>query len=153
MDFLTAFKTADLAGKLGSTVSSALKSAKGHKRRLLLELQTNIDLIELWQMKRFPIDKVILKLERKHYESALSDDFNFNGLKRSALPQATTRGVPQFQAYVGWSTERLIDNIYRKIKQLQDIVEMDTENRRIDKAARLGNIYKLMILLVHHIAQ
>jgi hypothetical protein len=153
VDFFTAFKAADLAEKLGSTVSSTLKSAKGHKRRLLLELQENIDLIDLWQMKRFPIDKVILKLERKHYESAISDDFNINGLKRSALRTSTTRAVPQFQAYIGWSTERLVDNIYRKIKQLQDIVEMDTGNRKIDKAARLGNIYKLMILLVHHISQ
>lgn len=153
MDFFTAFKAADLAEKLRSTLSATLKSAKGHKRRLLLELQDNIDVIYLWQMKGFAIDKVIHKLERKYYESAISDNFNFNSLKRAPMARDTTRDVPQFQAYVGWSTERLFDNIYRKIKQLKDVVEMDADNPKIDKAARLSNIYKLMILLVHHISQ
>ncbi|MEN8178017.1 MAG: hypothetical protein ABFS39_05295 [Pseudomonadota bacterium] len=153
MDFVTAFKAAGLVEQLSTQIYSALKSAKGHKRKLLLELQDNFDVIDLWQMKGFPIDKVILKLERKNYESAITDNFNFNALERSALSKPTTRDVPQFQKYVGWSTAMLFDNLYRKIKQLRDIVEMDSDNVKIDKAARLGNVYKIMILLVHHISK
>ncbi len=153
MDFATAFNVAGLAEKLGARIHAALKSAKGHKRKLLLELQNNIDVIYLWQMKGFPIDKVILKLERINYDSAVADNFNFNALKRAALSKSTTRDVPQFQKYVGWSTELIVDNLYRKIKQLKDIVEMDSNSDKIDKAARLGNIYKMMILLVHHISK
>ncbi len=153
MDFVTAFNVTELAEKLGAKIHSALKSAKGHKRKLLLELEENIDLIYLWNANGFPIDKVIIKLERKNYDSAVADNFNLNSIKRAALSKSTTRNVPQFQKYIGWSTELIFDNLYRKIKQLKDIVEMDADNTKIDKAARLGNIYKMMILLVHHISK
>jgi hypothetical protein len=52
---------------------------------------------------------------------------------------------------VGWSTERLFSNIYVKIKDLQTIVRMDPENKKIRKGVRLINILKLMLLLMKHI--
>ena len=153
MDFATAFKIAELAEKIGSKFHSVIKDAKGNKRKILLELQENIDVIFLWKNKGFPIDKVIIKLERKYYDQAVSENFKFNSLKKSTLTESTTREVPQFQKYIGWSTEKLLDNLYRKIKQLKDIVEMDTENNKINKNTRLSNIYKNMILIVHHISK
>ena len=151
MDFSIAFKVAGLAEKIGTKINSALKSAKGHKRKILLELQENIDVIYLWKDKGFPVDKVVLKLERKYYDSAVSDNFTFNSIKSTALKKSTTKDVPQFQKYVGWSTEKLLDNLYRKIKLLKNSVDIDAYNKEINKNARLGNIYKMIILLVHHI--
>ncbi|MDH5396205.1 MAG: hypothetical protein OEW97_08000 [Gammaproteobacteria bacterium] len=152
MDFSTAFKIADFAEKIGSKIHAALKDAKGHKRKILLELQENIDLIYLWKNKDFPIDKIINKLERKHYDLAVSENFNINSIKKSVLLKSTTKDVPQFQKYIGWSTEKLLDNLYRKIKQLKDIVEMDSTNTKINKSTRLDNINKNMILIIIHIS-
>ena len=151
MEFAAGLKLAGFAVNVGSMIRSALKSAKGHKRKLLIELRDNIELVNLWRQKEFPIDKVILKLERAHYNAAVADNFSLNSIKSRSLKATTTKGVPQFQKYVGWSTEALLDNVYRKIKTLNHIVEMDPDSAKIDKKARLSNLYKLMILLVHHI--
>ena len=151
MDFATAFNIAKFAEKIGTIFYSAQKSAKGHKRKILLELQENIDVTRLWKDNEFSADKVALKLGRKNYDAAVSDDFKFNTIKSSNLRKATTKNVPQFQKYVGWSTEKLVDNLYRKIKIIKNIVEMEADNNNVDKDARLGNIYKIMILLAHHI--
>lgn len=151
MEFAAGLKLAGFAVNVGSMIGSALKSAKGHKRKLLIELRDNIELVNLWRQKEFPIDKVILKLERAHYNAAVADNFSLNSIKSRRLKATTTKGVPQFQKYVGWSTEALLDNVYRKIKTLNHIVEMDPDSTKINKKARLSNLYKLMILLVHHI--
>lgn len=151
MDFYSAFKALIDTGKAGMDLRTLIKDASGHKRKVLLELQENIDLISLAKEKGFDIDKVITKLERKYYLSAVEADFNFNSLKRSVLKEKTINGVPQFIKYLGWSTQRLFINIYRKVKQLQDIVEMDSENKNINKKARLENIYRMMILIINHL--
>jgi hypothetical protein len=151
MEFATTFKIVGIAEKLTVKLHSALKSAKGHKRKILLELQNNLDVLQLWKQKNFPIDSVISKLERKHYDYAVEENFNFNTIKIKSLKETTTKGVPQFQKYVGWSTEKLIDNMYRKIKILSDIIEIDTDNDKIKKSVRLINIYKIMFLIIHHI--
>ena len=151
MEFAAGLKLAGFAVNVGSLIRSALKSAKGHKRKLLLELQDNIELVNLWRQKEFPIDRVILKLSQAHYRAAVAENFSLNSIKSGRLKATTTKGIPQFQKYVGWTTEAMLDNVYRKIKTLVDIVEMDTDSKKVDKKARLSNLYKLMILLVHHI--
>jgi len=151
MEFSAVVAFAELVMNIGTRIKSTQKSAKGHKRKILLELQENIELISLWKNKGFPIDKVILKLERNRYDSAVEVDFLINSIKSAPLKKSTTKGVPQFHKYVGWSTEKLLNNVYRKIRNLKYIVDMDSENRHVNKSARLDNIYKVMILLVHHI--
>ena len=53
--------------------------------------------------------------------------------------------------YVGWTTEKLISNIYDKIEELRGIVRTNPRDRNFRKGVRLINIRKLMILLVKHI--
>ncbi len=151
MDFYSAFKAVIEAGKAGMTLRTLIKDRSGHKRKVLLELQENVDLINLAKVKAFDIDKVIKKLQRKNYLAGVEADFDFNSLKRSVLLEKSIKDVPQFKKYIGWSTERLFINIYRKVKQLQDIVEMDSENKNINKKARLENIYRMMLLMINHL--
>jgi len=67
------------------------------------------------------------------------------------LKDKTIRKVPQFKKYVGWSTERLLENIYVKVKQLQTIVEMEGGKKNANLDLRAKYLLRLMILLLSHI--
>jgi hypothetical protein len=84
-------------------------------------------------------------------KAALESGFNFNSLKKGKVREVVAGDQPQYQQYVGWSTEKLFSNIYVKIKDLQTIVRMDPHNERIRKGVRLINVLKLMLLLMKHI--
>ncbi len=45
----------------------------------------------------------------------------------------------------------MFTSIYLKIKELQHIVEIDSENKRFRKNVRLLNVLKLMLLLLQHL--
>lgn len=132
-------------------LDSLIKRTRGRKRALLIELRSNIQLIDLYTEGDLPIDKVVARLETSHIRTALESNFNFNSLKRGKLKRSTTGNVPQFRRYAGWTTERLFSNIYLKIKGLQTIIEIDPDNERFRKSVRLINIRKLMLLLLKHI--
>jgi hypothetical protein len=151
MDFVTAFQALTTSEKMLKSVNAALKNSKGHKRAVLRELKENLNLLLLASKNKLPPDKVILKLERKNYLAAADAGFNFKSVKRSALKEKTTRGVPQFRKYIGWSTERLLENVYLKVRQLQDIIDMKVMSQSINLNARLENLTRLMILLLQHI--
>jgi hypothetical protein len=151
MDFLTAFQALTTTEKMAKSVNAILKNAKGHKRGVLRELKENLNLLLLARKNQLPSDKVISKLERKNYLAASDAGFNFKSIKRSSLRQKTTRDVPQFKKYIGWSTERLLENTNLKIKQLQDIIDMQLVSKNLDLDARLENLTRLMILLLQHI--
>jgi hypothetical protein len=128
-----------------------IKRSRGTKRALLIELRGNIQLVDLYIEGDPPIDKIITHLETRHMKSALESGFNFNALKQGGLRQSTIGDVPQFAAYLGWSTEDLFSSIYLKIIELQRIVQIDTNNPSYRKSVRLHNIGKLMLLLLKHI--
>ena len=151
MDFITAFQALMTTEKMAKSVNAILKNAKGHKRAVLRELRENLNLLLLARKNQLPSDKVISKLERKNYLAASDAGFNFKSIKRSSLKEKTTRDVPQFKKYIGWSTERLLENIYLKVKQLQDIIEMQVTVESLNLNTRLENLTRLMILLLQHI--
>lgn len=150
-DATSILKGIDTATSVAQTLRSLVKGTKGLKRRLLLELQANIQLISLYTQGSVPIDKVIRKLEVTHCRAALESDFNFNSLKRGRVSKTLARRLPQFEPYVGWTTEQLFTNIYLKIRELQHIVEIDSDNKRFRKNVRLLNVLKLMLLLLQHL--
>jgi hypothetical protein len=150
MDFSQAFGTIRSAEKLAKSVDTVLKNSKGHKRAILRELQENINLLFLVQNNQLPPGKVIEKLERKNYLAAADAGFNFKLIKRSALKEETVKDVPQFKKYIGWSTERMLENIYLKVKQLQDIVVIDPEQKTLNLQIRLENLLRFMLLLIQH---
>jgi hypothetical protein len=133
------------------TLDSLIKGTRGRKRSLLLELRRNIGLISLYTEGNSPIDSVIAKLEAKHLEAALESDFNFNSLKAGKVKKSTAGDTPQYERYIGWTTEHLFSSVYLRIKELQTIVEIDAYNKQYRKSVRLLNIRKLMVLLMKHI--
>lgn len=133
------------------TVNGWVRGTRGWKRKLQLELLSNIELIFSYLRYDLPVDDVIANLQIGDMRSALESGFNFNSLKKGKVRDDVAGDQAQYQQYVGWSTERLFSNIYVKIKDLQTIVRMDPENKKIRKGVRLINILKLMLLLMKHI--
>jgi len=151
MDFTTAFQALTTTEKMVKTVDSVIKNTKGHKRAILRELKENLNLLLLVRNEHFFAGKVIPKLQSKNYLVASDAGFNFKLIKRSPLQERTTRGVPQFKRYINWSTEKLFENIYLKIKQLQNMVELGSDSPQVDLNMRVENLTRLMILLLNHI--
>lgn len=140
-----------IVDSVSETVNSWVKGTRGRRRKLLLELQSNLELIFSYGRFDLPIDDVIAKLQTKNMEAALESGFNFNTLKKGKVTQRVAGKEPQYRQYAGWTTERLFSNVYVKIKDLQTIVEMDPHNEKIRKRVRLINILKLILLLMKHI--
>lgn len=145
------FKGLSTAASVAKFIQSLIKSTRGTKRTLLLELQQNIQLIYLHFESGSPIDRVIEKLGSSYYKRAVESNFNFNSLQKAKLKEELINNVPQYKSYVGWTTEQLFTNIYIKIHTLQTIVEIDAKNEKLRKNVRLINILKLMLLLLKHI--
>ena len=133
------------------TINAWVKGSKGWKRKLQLELLSNIELIFSYVRYGLPVDDVIASLRTEHVKAALESGFNFNSLRRSRVAASVAGDRPQYQQYVGWTTEQLFSNIYVKTQGLQTVVRLDPGNERIRKGVRLINILKLMLLLMKHI--
>jgi hypothetical protein len=133
------------------TINAWVKGTRGWRRKLQLELLSNIELIFSYVRYDLPVDDVIANLQTARMKAALESDFNFNLLERRRVAPAVAGEQPQYQQYVGWTTEQLFSNIYLKIQDLQTIVKVDPQNKRIRKGVRLINILKLMLLLVKHV--
>ena len=132
-------------------IADAVNRARGQKRRMLLELQSNIELIYSYGRYDLPIDEVILGLETDAMRDALESGYRFQALQRAEVSHETAGKEPQYQQYVGWSTEQLFSNIYVKVKDLRRIVQMDPSNKQIRKRVRLINVLKMMALVVKHV--
>ena len=81
----------------------------------------------------------------------MKSDFNFKDLKKTRVSGRLVLDVKSLQAYAGWQTEQLFENIYLKIHQLKSIIDIDPENTNFRLSVRLKNLHKIMILLLKHI--
>ncbi|MFQ5936068.1 MAG: hypothetical protein ACE5LB_06650 [Acidiferrobacterales bacterium] len=151
LDSTTVLKGIATTTTVINTLNSLVKGTKGVKRALLLELQSNIQLILLYRDDDAPIDKVINKLEISQCKAALESNFNFNSLKRTRVSKSVAKVSSEYGHYVGWTTEQLFANIYLRTKNLQNLVDVDPTNRKFRKRVRLINILKLMLLLLRHL--
>jgi hypothetical protein len=133
------------------TINGWVRGSRGWRRKLQLELLGNIELIFSYVKYDLPANDVIANLQTARMKAALESGFSFRSLKKGGVTKRVAGEEPQYQQYVGWTTERLFSNIYLKIQDLQTIVEIDPENERIRKGVRLTNILKLMLLLMKHI--
>lgn len=128
-----------------------IRKSRGRKRKLLIELLTNIEMIDLYTEGEAPIIEVIKRLESRSFEEAIESNFNFKSFKAGKIKENLIE-TPQHKSYLGWSTERLFTHIYVKIKTLKTLVDIDPQNEKYRKSVRLINLRKLMILLLKHVS-
>jgi hypothetical protein len=146
--FFSGLSSAAAAAK---TLQSLLKNTRGVKRALLLELQKNLNLLYLFEGDASKLTTIVNRLEVRVYEAAVASNFDFNDIKKGKLNQRLVKDIKQLQAYAGWNTEQLFENIYLKIHQLKSINEIDPNNTRFRINVRLRNLHKMMLLLIKHV--
>jgi len=139
------------SANIAKTFQSLLKNTRGTQRAVLLELQKNINLLNLFLESRSKTHVVIKKLSVLDTEKALKSDFNFKDLKKTRVSTRLTKDIKSLHVYAGWQTEQLFENIVLKVYQLKTIIEVDPENTNFRLSVRLKNLHKLMILLLKHI--
>lgn len=147
-DFFSGLST---TASVASTFQSLLKNTRGTQRALLLELQKNINLLNLFIGDSSRTTIIIKKLNVSEYEKAVKSDFNFKDLKKARVSGRLVLNIKSLQTYAGWQTEQLFENIYLKIHQLKSIIDIDPDNKNFRLSVRLKNLHKIMILLLKHI--
>lgn len=139
------------AASAASIFRSLLKDTRGTKRSVLLELRKNMDLLYLFQDDETKYQLIIKKLEIGAYTAASEAGFDFNSIRKAKVSTRVVSNIRQLKPYIGWTTEELFDNIYLRIHQLKNIIEIDAENKKFRLPVRLKNLHKMMVLLVKHV--
>jgi hypothetical protein len=147
-NFFSGLSSATSAAKI---IQSLLKDTRGTRRAILLELKKNMDLLFLFLDDESKYRSVINKLETRAYTSANEGGFDFNTIKKGKVSKRILGEVKQLQPYAGWTTEELFENIYLRINQLKNIIEIAPESRKFRLNVRLKNLHKMMVLLIKHI--
>ena len=151
MDFYSAFEALNTADKVAKNLTTIIKNSRGHERAVLREFKENLELLFMVRRHKVPADKVINKLSVDNYLNAANSGFNFKAIKRGSVKEKTTGGIPQLKKYIGWSTERLLENIYLKIKFLQNYLEMAADPQKINIDRRMEYLIRVMLLFLQHI--
>lgn len=147
-DVFTAISTTE---KVAASLYKWITGNRGLKRTVAIELKENIALVRLYVASGTDPRELIPKLKEDAFRSALTQGFNFNTLKRSKLSAASTGDIPQLRAYHGWSTQTLFENVYAKIATLKHAATLHNNRKPVRLGVRLINVFKLMVVLAHHI--
>jgi hypothetical protein len=147
-DTFTAISTAE---RITAALYKWITGNRGLKRTVAVELKENIELVRLYIESNTDPRELIPKLREDAFRSALSQGFNFNTLQRSKISAASTRDIPQLKPYHGWSTQKLFESVYEKIATLKHAVTIRTSKKPVRIGVRLINVFKLMVVLAHHI--
>jgi hypothetical protein len=136
------------SAKAMASFDSFRKKSKGEARALIQELKENSRLCFRVVVDDVPHKEVIPLFSTAVFDRLNQEGFNFNALKRSAIP-----GFPEIErtdlaSWPGKHTAELIENIYDKIKDLRSrhtfIPDGSLHKRRI------VNIHKRILLLLRH---
>lgn len=146
------FNTLASAAETVKAFREVLKGTKGDTRALLEEIKENAGLCWLVVEKKIAPEKIIDELSSKEYDRLLRTDFNFNTLKRKAIPAYKEIDNTVLAAYAGQSTETLLVNIYDKVKDLKRIHRIDKNTQGIRWRVRIINLQKRMLLLLRHLS-
>jgi hypothetical protein len=132
-------------------INSQVSQSKGTKRSLILEMKKNAAFIQLYLDGEADLDTVIEKLTYKKLEKTLNSNFDFNIVKRGKVKEKSAGGIAFFEKYIGWTTEKLFENLYLKLQVLKTFISDKKHNSRLRKNVRLINILKLIKLIIIHI--
>lgn len=147
-NFFSGLSSAASAAKI---IQSLLKDTRGTQRSILLELRKNMDLLYLFLDDESKYRTVINKLDMRVYTAASESGFDFNSIKKGKVNARLLNNVKQLKPYTGWTTEALFDNIYLRIHQLKNIIEIAPDSKNFRLNVRLKNLHKMMVLLIKHV--
>jgi hypothetical protein len=134
-----------------NALQARLATRRGTRHALAMEISQNLELLRLGLHLQAQPCEVIDQLQDSAYRQALAAGYRFNRLNRSRIASRSTANTPALRRYHGWSTERLVDNIYHKIKQLKQLCALPSVSHSVDLDARLRNLFRLMAVLAIHV--
>lgn len=149
-DAFTAISTTE---RVAASLYKWVTGNRGLKRTVAIELKENIELVRLYVASGADPHELIPKLKENAFRNALAQGFNFNTLTRRKISAASTKDIPQLRTYHGWSTQKLFESVYAKIATLKHAATLHSTRKPVRIGVRLINVFKLMVVLAHHIGE
>jgi hypothetical protein len=147
-DAFTAISTTE---KVASSLYKWVTGNRGLKRTVAIELKENIELIRLYVESGADPKELVPKINDDAFRNALAEGFNFNSLMRSKIGTRSTKDSPQLKKYHDWETQRVFENVYQKVATLKQAIAITKSKKTVRIGVRLGNVFKLMVMLAIHI--
>lgn len=144
---LKAFDTA--TGALNAFTGWKSKT-KGNARSVIEELKENSRYLWLVIEEEVPLEKVISDLSTKEYDRLLKEGFDFNSLKKMKIGKYASLDGTDLSSWQEKETEKLVSNIYDKIKDLKIKYPLSKHSKKIRWKQRVKNVQKRILLLVKH---
>jgi len=131
---------------------AARNKAEGRGKKILYELEKNHILISNWERSRVDITAIIKDLSIATFEK-VQHKFSSSDVKMRRITKKSVKGNTWHAHYIGWSSEKLIRHIYKKILALKDIELRYPSDPKFRKSVRLINIKRLLTLLSGHLSR
>lgn len=144
---LKSFETA--TGSLNAFMGWKSK-AKGNASSVIEELKENSRYLWLVIEEDVSLEKVVSNLSTKEYDRLLKEGFSFNSLKKNKIGSYVSLDGTDLSSWQGKETEKLVFNIYDKIKDLKTKYPLSKNSKKIRWNQRVKNVQKRILLLVKH---
>lgn len=144
---LKAYDTA--AGALNAFTGWRSKN-KGDARSIIEELKENSRYLWLVIEEDISINKIVSKLSTTEYDRLSKSGFNFNNLKRKKIEKNKSLEGSNLSSWQGKETDKLVSNIYDKIKDLKAKYPLSKNSKKIRWKQRVENAQKRILLLLKH---
>lgn len=125
------------------------KQSRGNVRALVEELKENSRLCFRVIEDNVPPEAVIPRFSTVVFDRLNESGFDFNTVKRSAIPDFEGLSGSDLAPWAGKPTKLLIASIYDKIKDLRSIHALNAKEPRLWRR-RIINIHKRLLLLLRH---
>lgn len=145
------FEFASSGSKVLQEIDRLIRRRRGRPRLLLEELKGNQDLCVMVLEDGTDPMRIIPELRTNQYDVLLQEGFNFNSLKKEEIQYNPNLEGSDLSSFLGMGTDRLIEDIYDKIKELVRRHRIDSDNPKIHWRRRIINLYKRILLLIDHL--
>jgi len=128
---------------------SRWQKSNADKQALAYEIQNNLTfLADALQEEEINQKEIVKGLERKVFDKAINNGFNFNSIAKAKVTNKTIGGFSEFKKYVGKDTAYLVKNAYSKISSLSKLA---SEHTKKDYSLKIKSLFRFFVLLATHI--
>lgn len=126
------------------------RASQSSKGRLLVEMQHNLAFLREGLREGLSQQAIVTGLEDTQFHTAGKQGTNIGALQKKKLAGTTYAGIREFDRYAGWSTTKLISNLYERIDTLKKLAG---SSDNIDLRARLITLFKFLMVVLAHVEE
>ncbi|MDO6773895.1 hypothetical protein Q4591_00865 [Shewanella sp. 3_MG-2023] len=120
---------------------------KGQQRALLFEIEANINFIAVGLKQGLSADQIVAGIDVDVFKQSMIQGYDFNRLTANSLLAKAIIDYPEFDKYIGKSSDELVANVYGKIFVLQKLMIAG----RFEQAGKLKSLLRMLILVLFHL--